>query len=101
MPSLTKELMLQEVAREFEGSRYAFVSNFESLDVAKLTELRQKLGKSSRRSMMIKHSLAKKIFENRKYSGTEQFLKGPVLFTFGKDDPQIVSKAIIEFAKEN
>lgn len=99
MPSIVKELMMQEMAKEFEGNPYAFISSFESLSVADMSDFRRSMEKVSTRSLVIKHSMAKKIFSKRKAGDAEQFLKGQILVTFGKNDPQNISKAIIEYAK--
>ena len=49
--------------------------------------------------MVVKHSFAKNIFTQRHLAEAEQFLKGSVVVTFGEKDPQMISKAIVEFAK--
>lgn len=102
MPSAANEFMFKEIGKEFKTSRYTFISNFEGLSVSVLSDLRQKLNKVSNRSMLVKHSLAKKIFEGIKVSEAEKFLKGSVLLTFSvQEEPQVVSKAIMEFSKAN
>ncbi len=101
MPSLIKELMFQEVMKEFEKSPYAFISNFQGLKVSDLSDLRRNLEKVSRRSLTVKHAMARKIFEKLNYSQAEKFLNGSVVVTFGEKDPQEISKKIVDFAKTN
>lgn len=62
MPSFEKELMLQEIVKEFEKSPYAFFSNFQNISVSEISEVRKNLEKVSRRSLVIKHSMARKLF---------------------------------------
>ena len=99
MPSLAKELMMREVAKEFENNPYAFISNFEGLSVADISDFRRIVQKVAGRSLVVKHSIAKKVFANQNCPSAEQFLKGQILVTFGKSEPQAISKTIVEFAK--
>lgn len=101
MASVVKKLMLQEIRGEFEKSPYAFISTSDGLAVEDYAKLRRSLEKVSTRSLMVKHSLAKKVFEEFAYAGAEQFLQGAVFVTFGNRDPQLISKAIVEYAKTN
>lgn len=99
MPSLVKELMIKEIQGEFESNPYAFISSFEGLSVADFSDFRRTLEKVAKRSLVIKHSLAKKVFEERQLQGADKLLKGSVCVTFGAKEPQVISKAIIDFAK--
>jgi len=101
MPSMVKEMMLKEIRENFEANPYTFISNFEGLTVADIVELRGSLEKSTKRSLVIKHTLVKKIFKERSYTEAEKFLNGSVLFTFCEKDPQMASKALMDFAKGN
>lgn len=101
MASSTKELMMKEVMNEFDSSSCAFFSTFQTLSVADISDFRRKAEKFSKRSLLLKHSLAKKIFEAKKFNEAEKFLQGQVLVTFGSKEPQVISKAIVEFSKAN
>lgn len=99
MPSLAKELMMREVAKEFENNPYAFITNFEGLSVADISDFRRTVEKVAGRSLVVKHSMAKKVFASQNYAAAEKLLKGQILVTFGKSEPQAISKTIVEFAK--
>lgn len=101
MPSIEKELMLQEIIKEFEKSPYAFFSSFQGLSVSDLSAARRNLEKVARRSLVIKHAMARKIFEKFNLAAAEKFLSGSVVVTFGEKDPQDISKKIVDFAKAN
>ena len=101
MPSFEKELMFNEIVKEFEKSPYAFFSNFEGLSVSDLSDARRNLEKVARRSMVIKHAMARKIFAKFNFAEAEKFLSGSVVVTFGEKDPQDISKKIVDFAKAN
>ncbi len=99
--SPVKEIMLREIERELTGSPYAFISNFENFPLEALAELRRSLGKVSTRSLVVKHTLARKAFANLSLGEIDSYLKGHVLITFGEGAPQTISKAIVDFAKKN
>ena len=101
MPSLVKELIMREVKREFEANPYAFISSFDGLTVADISDYRRNLEKVVKRSFVVKHSIARKIFSERAFQEAEKFLKGQILVTFGDREPQNISKAIVDFAKGN
>lgn len=101
MPSLEKELMFNEIIREFEKSPYAFISNLQGVSVLDISEARRSLEKVSRRSMMVKHAMARKIFAKFNVGGAEKFLNGSVIITFGDKDPQDISKKLVDYAKNN
>ena len=101
MSSVVKEKMLEEIRKEFKGTPYAFVSSFSGLPVAALSDFRRTLEKISRRSMVVKHKLAEKVFSELKVPDAAKILKGSVVITLGDKDPQVISKAILDFTKTN
>ena len=101
MPSLAKEWMMKELEKEFKNNSCAFFSNFKGLSVADISEFRRSVEKVSKRSLVLKHAMAKKIFSTSNVMEAENFLKGQVLVTFASGEPQMVSKRIVDFAKKN
>ncbi|MBU9889079.1 MAG: 50S ribosomal protein L10 [Candidatus Omnitrophica bacterium] len=101
MPSYEKELMFNEVVKEFEKSPYAFISNLQGVSVLDISDARRNLEKVARRSLMVKHAMARKIFAKFNVSGAEKFLNGSVVITFGDKDPQDISRKLVECAKNN
>ena len=99
MPSIVKELMMKELEQEFKASSFAFFSNFDALSVLDMSDYRRALEKVSKRSMVVKHAMAKKIFSDTKTAEAENFLKGQLLVTFGSKEPQVICKALMDFAK--
>ena len=100
MPSAVKEILMKEVEKEFSAP-YAFISCFNNLPVADLSDYRKSVAKFSKRSLVIKHTLAKKIFEKHSWNEAESLLKGQIVVTFGEAEPQNISKALVDFAKTN
>lgn len=101
MPSSTKEMMLKEIVSELNGNTCAFISSYETLSVAELSDFRRQTEKVAKRSLQVKHTLAKKAFIEKNFAGAEKFLKSQVLVTFGSKDPQAISKVIVDFSKAN
>jgi len=101
MPSVVNQMMLKEMQVALDRTPYAFISHFEGMSVADLSDLRRKLEKVSRRSIVIKHALARKAFEAYDVRGVEKYFKGNTMITLGDKDPQAISKAIVDFAKAN
>ena len=101
MPSAFKEIMMKEMDQEFEKNTCAFITSFDAISVADLSDFRRTLEKVASRSLVMKHTMAKKIFAKHKVGDAEKFLKGQVLVTFGNKEPQMISKAIIDFIKTN
>lgn len=99
MPSIEKEMMFKEIEREFEKSPYVFFSNFEALSVSDLSKARSKMNQAGRRSLLVKHAMARKILKSRGLENAETLLQGSVLLTFGDKEPQEISKAVVEGSK--
>lgn len=97
--SLGKKLLLEEIEREFSSSENAFFSRFDRLSVADMSELRRNLDKVSRRTLVMKHSLTKKVLEKNKVADAIRFLEGSVLVTLGAKEPQLASKTLVDFVK--
>lgn len=99
MPSIEKELMYQEIEREFDKSAYVFFSNFEAVSVSDLSKARAKMNKSANRSLLVKHAMARKILKGRGLNDVEALLTGSVILTFGDKEPQDISKSVVEGVK--
>lgn len=99
MPSQVKELLMREIEKEFEANPYVFLSSFQGLSVTDLSDFRRNLSKVSKRSLVIKHSMVRKVFTQRNVAQAEKLLGGQLLVTFGDAEPQVISKAIMDYAK--
>lgn len=97
--SYEKQLILAEIEKEFRSSPNAFFSRFERLTVQDMSELRRSLQKISKRTLVVKHAMAKKIFGGLKLEEATRFLEGSVLVTFGEGEPQLVSKTLVDYAR--
>ncbi len=96
---LEKQLMRAEIEKEFQANPHVFFSRFERLNVQEMSELRRSLEKVSRRTLVVKHSLAKKILEKMELSEASKLLEGSILVTLGGGEPQTISKTLADFVK--
>lgn len=99
MPSLFKERMFEEIKDQFEANPYAFISSFEKLPVQDVSELRRSLDKVAKRSVLLKHTFARRIFKEINCEKASEYLEAQVLVTLGNSEPQAISKALADFAK--
>lgn len=97
--TLPKRLIFEELEREFKTHENAFFSQFDKLSVQDMTDLRRSLEKVSKRTVVVKHTLAKKILERLNLSEAVSFLTGSILVTLGAKEPQAASKALVDFVK--
>lgn len=97
--SLAKKLLFEEIDKEFRSSDSLFFSRFDRLNVADMSELRRNLEKVSRRTLVVKHTLAKKILERVKVGEAARFLEGSILVTLSAEEPQLVSKTLVDFVR--
>ena len=81
--SPAKELIFSEIDREFRSHPHIFFSRFDRLNVQEMSELRRGLEKVSKRSLVIKHSMAKKVLQGMGFEEAVNFLEGSVIATFG------------------
>jgi large subunit ribosomal protein L10 len=100
MPSLSNQLMLEELLAVMREKDYIFFSRYEALTVSAFSALRRKLEKVSDRSVVVKNRIAKIAFEQVGIKDVNGLIKGSTLVTVAGKDPQMVSKVLIEFGKD-
>jgi large subunit ribosomal protein L10 len=76
-------------------------TDYKGMTVAELTELRRLLKKSSLDYRVVKNTLAKIAARDTEVAVAESVFKGPVGMAIGYDDPVLVVKKVLEFAKTN
>ena len=99
MPSLAKQLMLQELIEALQSKNYIFFVRHAGLSAPDFVELRQKLDKVSERTLVTKNSLTRLAFKEMGATDIKGVLKGSMLLTVAEKEPQLVSKVLVEFAK--
>lgn len=99
MPSLAKELMLQELMSTLKSKDYIFFARYQGLPATEFVELRRKLEKVVDRTVVVKNTLTRLAFKQMGVSNLNGLLKGSILLAVGKKDPQNISRVLVDFAK--
>lgn len=100
MPSLEKKVMLRELLKKIENRPYLFVTQFKQLASGDMSTFRRGLEKASDGCVVVKNTLAKKAFEQLGVGDIGKLLDGQILVAVCRDEPQKLSKILVEFAKE-
>lgn len=100
MPGVEKELMLKEVQQKIEGCPYIFFAKFKGLRVNDFSQLRRSLEKISKSCFVAKNSLLRKALTSSGMSLINGLLEGSVVLITTEKDPQVVSKLLVDFAKD-
>ena len=98
----TKEQIVQDVAGKISKAQGIYLTEFQGLTVAKMSELRNEFRKSGVEYRVIKNTLIKKAL--RDLDGADKLapaLKSTTAVAFGYDDPVAPAKVIKKFSKTN
>jgi large subunit ribosomal protein L10 len=93
MSKYVKELMMDQLRSDLDGSRSLLVLDLKDLDAIAEHGLRRDLRKKSIRLRVLKNSLARRVFSDMGMDGLARFLKGPSAIVWG-------GEGITELAKE-
>ena len=95
-----KEAAVAEMAEIFEKSKSVFLTDYQGLNVEKISDLRQKCREASVGYLVIKNTLAKRAVEKVGWDEMLEHLEGPSAIAHSYDDPSAPARVISEFAKQ-
>ncbi len=93
MSKYVKELMMDQLRSDLDGSRSVLIVDLKDLDAIGEYQLRRDLRKKSIRLRVLKNSLARRVFAEMGLEGLSQFLEGPSAIAWG-------GEGVAELAKE-
>ena len=93
MSKYVKELMMDQLRSDLDGSRSLLIMDLKDLDAVAEHGLRRDLRKKSIRLRVLKNSLARRVFADLGMDGLSRFLEGPSAMVWG-------GEGITELAKE-
>jgi large subunit ribosomal protein L10 len=93
MSKYVKELMMDQLRSDLDGSRSLLILDLKDLDAVAEHGLRRDLRKKSIRLRVLKNSLARRVFADMGMDGLSRFLEGPSAMVWG-------GEGITELAKE-
>ena len=96
-----KELVVEELTQKFSNSKAAVLTDYRGLNVAEVTELRDKLREAGVEYKVVKNTLAFLAAKEVGYEEIEEFLSGPTAIAFSKEDPVAPAKLLTQFADEH
>ena len=98
----TKEQIVQEVAEKINRSQGIYLTEFQGLSVAKMSELRNEFRKAGVEYRVVKNTLIKKSLKD--LAGADKLapgLKSTTAVAFSFEDPVAPAKVIRKFSKTN
>jgi large subunit ribosomal protein L10 len=93
MSKYVKELMMDQLRSDLNGSRSLLILDLKDLDATSEYQFRRDLRKKSIRLRALKNSLARRVFTELGMQGLERLLDGPSVMAWG-------GEGITELAKE-
>lgn len=93
MSKYVKELMMDQLRSDLDGTRSVLILDFKGLDAVSENQLRLHLRKKNIRIRSLKNTLARKIFSEMGLDGLGRYLEGPSVAVWGGD-------GVAELAKE-
>lgn len=100
MPGIEKELMFKEINKTVKDKPYVFFAKFKKVSVADMGSLRRSLEKYAERCLVVKNTVARRVFTEMKAEDVVKMIDGQVLLTTAQSEPQEISKALVDFEKQ-
>ena len=95
-----KEDLVQSLAAEFGSAESVIVVEFKGLDVPQATELRRQVRSAQGKYRVVKNNLARRAIEGTPYEALTEHISGTTAVAFSSQDPVVLAKTLMEFAKK-
>lgn len=92
---------LEELKEKFARAKGVVLTDYKGLTVAQISQMRRLLRESELDYRVVKNTLAKIAAEDTPVSVAKDQFVGPVGIAIGYDDPVLVAKKVLEYAKGN
>jgi len=100
--SKAKKAQVMDDVRAILGeSKNLVLAEYRGLNVEQMTELRANMRKAGVKLKVLKNTISSKLFAEAGISGLDDFLTGPMIAGFVKEDVAAAAKAILAYAKTN
>ncbi len=94
MAKRTKQLMIDELCRTFEGQRNLLILDYQGTGAQDLSRIRLGLGRARVHLIVVKNSVAKRALDRIGKKALSDFLQGPSALAFGEADLLKLVKAV-------
>ena len=99
MPGIEKQLMLKEIKSTLEGND-VFFTNFSKVSVEAFGQLRQSISDNACKGVVVKNTIARIALKELGMEETLPAIDGSVLLVASGNEPQKISKELVDFAKK-
>ena len=100
MSKLERQATVETLAAQIKGSPNVYVTDFQGLNVARMTDLRRRLRAAGAKYVVVKNTLAQRALEANGLPSLPEAFKGQVGLVLAGADPLPAAKVVGEFAKE-
>jgi len=97
---LTKKIMLEELKEEFDSTKDFFITNYKGLTATEVDTLKKELRAVKAKYIVVKNSIARRVFDQLDLKDLEDCIKGEVGIGFSTNIVE-TSKAFVGFSKEH
>ena len=94
-----KGMRIAELQSELSDVESVILVDFKGLDVPQATELRRKVRSAHGVYRVVKNSLARRAINGTSFEGLEQYFQGTTAAAYSSDDPVLLAKTLVDFAK--
>lgn len=94
-----KESIVIQLREQLEQAKSAVIMNYKGLTVSDTEELRSNLRKNQVSFSVVKNSLLKIVFNEKKIDAGDEILDQPLAIAFGREDEIIAANQVYKFSK--
>lgn len=96
-----KKMIVKEIQEKIENSKSIVLSDYQGLNVAEVTELREEFREAGVDFKVYKNNLVKLAIQDTEYESLKEDLVGPNALAFSYEDPVISASIINDFSKDH
>jgi large subunit ribosomal protein L10 len=101
MPNKENQEALKNLEEKFKQFPNILVTAYQGLTTPELNTLRAKLKPTGCQYSIVKNTITRLALKNMGLEEFSKYFTGPTAVAFQKGDPSALSKAVVEFAKDN
>ena len=101
MVTAEKKAVVEELNEKFNQAKSMVMTDYIGLDVAEMTELRDKLRESGVEYKVVKNTLATIAAREADLDEITEYFSGPTAIAFGMEDVISPARVLVDFAEDN
>jgi large subunit ribosomal protein L10 len=92
---------VEETKKRFTGNQVVFLTDFTGLSVDEINNLRFSLRDKGADYRVLKNTLTQLAIKGTDFEPLGELMVGPIAAAFTSEDPMVVAKELVSYAKEN